>query len=459
MRRLHVVLGLSLSLAHAAHADEPAPSKPKPEDFVAGFELAGQAGLAVQTLLLPIAVYRGANANLSDLSVFDGEGKPVGWALRAAPELSVSERQVRALAAFPIYGQPSEQASTLRLALARSRDGGSVLDIHALGPAGPSREGKLLAYILDTKQPGEPLSALEFALSDTQPNTLFSLNVESSDDLSSWQPLLQGATLGQLNHQGQAVVRTRVLLPATRAAFLRLTWSGEVPFAFTHVGGESERVRTEHARSLRHLQLGPVALAEGAYELDLGAQLSVLSVAPILPDEEVLLKVVLEIGEPGAERTLFSGQIYRLKHASETLTSPPIQLSAERGRRLSVRVDTRAAEPPTQLSFDVGYAPQQLLYVAHGTAPHLLAFGSHRRDGAAYDAEQLIAFLTPEQRAALPLESARTTKLRTLGGEAARRAPAAPLPMRTVILWSVLVAGAATLILLAFALLRKSEKR
>jgi hypothetical protein len=70
----------------------------------------------------------------------------------------------------------------------------------------------------------------------------------------------------------------------------------------------------------------------------------------------------------------------------------------------------------------------------------------------------LIAFLTPEQRAALPLESARATKQRTLSGEAARSQPQSPLPVRTVLLWSVLVAGAATLIFLALALLRKSEK-
>jgi hypothetical protein len=464
MRRYAATLALSLSFAWGALADEPAP-KPQPEDFVAGLELEGQPGLAVQTLLLPLAVYRGASADLSDLSVFDGEGKPVGWALRAAPELAPSERQERALAAFPIYGQEAAQASALRLELARARDGGSVLDIHAVGPESTSKEGKLLAYILDTKQPSEPLNALDFTLSETQPNALFALTVEGSDDLSSWQVLVQGAAIGQLNHQGQTVARTRITLPATRAAFLRLTWSGsradDVPFSFTRVSAESERVHSERARALRHVTIGPVALKDGVYRLDLGGSLSLFSIAPLLPKQDVLLKVVLSLGELGAsgERPLFSGQLYRLEHASATLTSPPIPLHGARARLLNLRVDTRAAEPPKQpLAFDVGYAPHQLLYVAHGAGPHLLAFGSHRRDGAAYEAQQLIAFLTPEQRAALPLESARVTGQRTLSGEAALSQPKTPLPLRTVLLWSVLVAGAATLILLALALLRKNEK-
>jgi hypothetical protein len=160
----------------------------------------------------------------------------------------------------------------------------------------------------------------------------------------------------------------------------------------------------------------------------------------------------------GEARDVFSGAIYRLTHASETLTSAAIALGSQRARFLTLRIDGRGAEPPRQpISFDIGYAPDQLLYVARGAGEYLLAFGSHRRPGSAYDAAQLLGPLSAEQRRALPLESAKAGELRVLGGPAARVAPEPPLPVRTIVLWSVLVAGALTLIVLALRLLRKGS--
>jgi hypothetical protein len=87
----------------------------------------------------------------------------------------------------------------------------------------------------------------------------------------------------------------------------------------------------------------------------------------------------------------------------------------------------------------------------------LLAFGSYRAQPAPFTAERLIAFLSPEQRASLPLESAQLGSLKTLGGEAARKAPKAPVATRTLLLWAVLVLGAGTLVALALRLLKKTS--
>jgi hypothetical protein len=405
-------------------------------------------------------VYRGTRADLSDLSVFDEQGKPVAWALRTVPEIAQREVREEALPAFPIYGRESAQASALRLQLSRASDGMSVLDVHAVGPESASKDGKLLAYILATPDPKQALNGLHFELAPAQANVLFALKVEASDDLSSWQLLTENAAIGQLSHDGQTVTRTRLALRTTYAPFLRVTWSGDAAPQFTKVSAEREHVRAESPLAPRHVTLGPAPLRDGAYRVDLGGNVPLLSVAPLLPAEEVLLKAALFVssGADDAARELFSGPIYRLTHASETLTSAPIALASQRARVLTLRIDPRGAEPPKEpLAFDVGYAPDQLLYVAHGAGAHLLAFGSHHRDGSSYEAAQLIAFLSPEQRAALPLESAKAGEARVLGGEGARVLPKAPLPVRTAVLWSVLVAGAATLIVLALRLLRKSR--
>lgn len=459
MRTLTALLTFGALLTVPALADAPA-SKLTPNDFASGLALHGQPGLAVQTFLLPLEVYRAARADLSDLSVFDAQGKPVAWALRTVPEVAQREVHEDVLPAFPIYGQPSAQASALRLSLSRADDGMSVLDVHAVGPESASKDGKLLAYILATPNPKQALDGLRFELAPAQANVLFALKVEASDDLSSWQLLTDSAAIGQLSHEGQTVARTRIALRTTHAPFLRVTWSGESPPQFAKISAEREHVRAESPLAPRHVTLGPAPLREGAYRVDLGGNVPLSSVTPLLPAEEVLLRGALWLssGADDRAREVFSGSIYRLTHASETLTSAPIVLSAQRARVLTLQIDARGAEPPKEpLAFDVGYAPDQLLYVAHGAGAHLLAFGSHKREGSPYDASQLLAFLSPEQRAALPLESAKAGEARVLGGEGARLVPKQPLPVRTIALWSVLVAGAATLIVFALRLLRKNR--
>jgi Protein of unknown function (DUF3999) len=458
MRTLCGGLLLSLLLpALSAHAEEPAP-RPKPMDYAQGVALTPEPGLAVQTLLVPLAVYRAARADLSDLSVFDGEGRPVPWALRTVTKLSERKRHEDVLPFFPIYGQRSARASLLALEVERSADG-AVIAVRTPQAAQEAASQQLLAYIVHTGAPAEDLTALRFELSAASTSFLLPIQVEGSDNLSDWRVLAQGEAIGRLVHAGQLVERTRVPLAATRAAFLRITWAGELPVAVSKILAEHEQLSATSPLAPRELALGPITLKDGAYRVDLGGTLALESITPHLPSDDVLLTATLLLGEGGdaALRQVFTGQIYRLSHAAAALDSGPIALSAARARVLSLRIDSRSEPPKEPLTFSVAYAPDQLLFVPHGTGEHLLAFGSHRAEPAPFAAAPLLAFLSPEQRARLPLESARVGALRTLAGEAARKPPKAPFPMRTALLWSVLVAGAATLILLALRLLKRTQ--
>jgi hypothetical protein len=442
-----------------ASADAPTPDKVKPTDFAAGIALTPKPELAVQTVLLPLEVYRGARADFSDLSVFDAEGHAVPWAIRTVAKLSEVQRREQDVAFFPIYGAKSTQASALALRVERSAEG-AVIAVHTPETSAAAQGEKLLAYIVHTGTPSADLIALRFELEPGDTSFVLPVQVEGSDNLSDWQVLSRGEAIGCLAHAGQAVLRQRIGIAPTRAAFLRITWSGELPLRVERMFAEQESVLARSQLAPRHVAVGPLPFKDGSYRLDLGATLALESVSPTLPAGDVLLKAALFIGEDGVQgaQPVFDGQIYRLSHASTALSSAPIALSSQRARVLELRIDTRASEPPTQpLQFDVAYAPDQLLFVAHGSAPHLLAFGSYRAQPAPFTAERLIAFLSPEQRASLPLESAQLGSLKTLGGEAARKAPKAPVATRTLLLWAVLVLGAGTLVALALRLLKKTS--
>jgi hypothetical protein len=467
--------------AGSVRADAPPPSaevRSKPSDYAMGLTLDVQPDLAVQTFLLPREVYRGARADLSDLAVFNREGEPLAWALRKVPRAKELHRTTRNVPLFPLRGPSDLPASGMALHLERSSDG-AVVGVRMKGAGDEPKDDKLLAYVLHTGAPDHDITALRFELGEASGSALSHVRIEASDDLSHWRLLRADQAIGRLEHAGHQISLTRLAEIRTRAPFLRISWSGELPFAITKVDVEHEELSAEPELETPLITLGPVPLVDGSYRLDLGGSFPLRSLTPHFAGKDVLFAATLSVGDewPPA-RQVFGGQLYQLSHEGADLRSDAIALVearvSAREQNIEARVSAReqnvelrarylrlkplaeASAPREPVRFAVAYAPEQLLFVPRGQGPYLLAYGSHHLHPAPFDAERLTAFLSSEQRARLPLASAHGLSVRTLGGEAARTAPKAPLPMRTWLLWAVLVAGAALLIGLSLRLLRKT---
>jgi hypothetical protein len=103
----------------------------------------------------------------------------------------------------------------------------------------------------------------------------------------------------------------------------------------------------------------------------------------------------------------------------------------------------------------VRYAPAQLVFVPRGAGPFSLAYGSHRAKASRFDAEALLAALGPDARKTLPIATATLGAVKTLAGKDALSAPPPPPPIKTYVLWAVLIASVGVLAVLALRLLRK----
>ena len=454
---LALVLLAAAALARADEAPERAPLRP--EDFAFGLPLIIQPGPAVQTLLLPLEVYRGLRNDRADLSVFDGAGRSVPWALRELVATTAVQREEHAAPIFPLHGAASEGATDLSVQVERAQDG-TLISVRTPRVRPERSKAKLLAYIVETGQADRELTGLRFALAAATESTLWSVRVEASDDLNHWQELTAGSQIvGRLLHAGQLVERAHVDLAPTRASYLRIRWDGSEPLPLDRLFVERSADVTRAPSTSATLSLPPRMLTNGSYELDLGGNLALIALVPRFATENVLLPATLYAGDEAASRHLvFAGQLYRLSHDGSTLESGPVALAHTRARFLRLSTDAHAVAPPRELGFDVSYAPEQLLFVPHGSEPHLLAFGSYRAEGPPFRAEQLLAPLSTAQQAKLPLASARVGQLRKLSGELARKAPPPPRSYRRAVLWSVLTAGALTMVLLALRLLAKTRR-
>jgi hypothetical protein len=454
-------ISLWFALAPIARADEPprAAQARETSDFAQGLRLAIQPQLSVQTLLLPLAVYRGMRPTHDDLAVFNAAGEPVPFALRTLHAHTHQREEEVSLPVFPIY-EPVGQgapAGSLRLRVERKADG-TILDIAAPdAPRGPANAG-LVAYIFDASKLEQPASRLKLALALGVDSATTEVQVEASDDLAAWSSVAASAVIGQLRHAGQSIARSEVEISPTRARFLRLRWQGSAPPQLHGALAVIEREAAGSAPAFARVTLDAARAQEHVYRLDLGGIVPLLRVAPRLP-ANTLIAGELGLSSVAGQTTVppFTGQLYRLQHENTELLSPAVEAEGRRARYLTLRVDPRTDALPAALPFEVDYAPEQLLFVTRGPGAHVLAFGSYKQTAPAFDAEQLLDFLPEAARAALPLESARVDGAVKLGGAAARNAPPPARSYRMHVLWAVLIAGAGTLLVLALRMLRRMQ--
>jgi hypothetical protein len=108
-----------------------------------------------------------------------------------------------------------------------------------------------------------------------------------------------------------------------------------------------------------------------------------------------------------------------------------------------------------KVTLDLGWQNEELLFLARGSAPYILAFGSGKleRNASAQERESMLTALSQQQSDAL-VQNAVLEKRLELGGEDALVPPAQPKPWKTWLLWGVLVAGVGAMALMAISLFR-----
>ena len=112
----------------------------------------------------------------------------------------------------------------------------------------------------------------------------------------------------------------------------------------------------------------------------------------------------------------------------------------------------------TRPALELAYHPARLRFLAQGTAPYRLAFGSARVSPAEVaGCDSLLSASSGQgahlmgQAVASPGSAAR------FGGSEALTPPREPTPVRLMVLWGVLIAGVAVLIGLAISLMRRLQ--
>lgn len=451
MTKLALLPGLLLALAAPLFAATPG-------DFASGMPLETPGREPFYRLALPFAVHAQARPDLADVRVFNAADEPVPYALQAA-QLPTPRPTLAPLPFFPVRSAGATGVGSLDVKIEQHRDGRIVALKSRDGAAAGSRT---VAYLLDLSAVRQPVQALLTDWAASADGYSAEARLESSDDLRHWRALAL-APLLDMRFAGQQLQQKRIAFAPGRHRYLRLSADRTLP-AFTSLRVEVVPARAAPPPAQRwHEVTGKAGDKPGEYIFELGAHLSATRVQLRLPELNTVAPVELLARARARDewQAVARSTAYRILQNGAEIRSPALDIAPRAARYWLLRLDPRAGgigagAPVLRLA----WTPQELVFLARGGAPFLLAYGQRDAAPAQLPLASLLPGYRPGREAALP--EARPGAAIRLGGDNAPlpgREDQPPADWKRGLLWAVLLLGVALLALMARSLLRQMPAR
>ena len=432
-------------------------ASPTLQDYAQGIEITAPEGLPLVETTLPDGVYQGATrADLGDVRVFNADGLPVPHAFCTTPATTEPTITELPLPVFQLREATADANGGTRVELQTA--GGTQINVLEAGSGQPTvANGRI--HIIDARDSDDPVRAIQFDWQSPDGASQAQVSIEGSDDLDRWRVLVPASTLLLATRGNEQLRRERIELPLQSYDYLRgQRTDGGPPLAINRVVAE---------RVGQVLEIDPqwfmatMLVTDDIQVLFFdSARRAPVSYARLrLPQENSSVRVTLHSRNDGkapwTER--WSGEVYRIVTDTERRESPPAHFSATTDRYWRLRI---ANDPQLYRAtlMELGYRPARLRFLAQGSSPFTLAYGSRRAEIApANGCDTLLADVGANERAKLVSEGV-VGLARSLGGESALRPVPRETPTRLIVLWSVLIVGVAVLVAMALALLKRVKK-
>jgi Protein of unknown function (DUF3999) len=414
-----------------------------PKDFAYRMQVNGTGEAAAYRLTLPLAVYQKiVHPDLADLRVFNGNGEQVPFAIER-PAAGTVASAATALALFPLKDASDATLDAIRVTI---ESGKGAINVQTGGPN--PQAGRINSYLVDGRALDVPVSALRLEWPQDAADFAGRVGVEASDSLTGWRAVAAGAPIANLHSTVDRLIEQRVEFPPTKAKYWRLSWAGPAaPFVLTSVFGEPAKQRVDALRASMTVAAVAPAAKPGEFQYDLGATAPVDRVNLELPDVNTVVDVELLSREHPQDtwHTVKHSGFYRLKSEGDEFRNRPVSVIPTADRYWLVRTDPRQGGLGTSAPrMVVEWLPHEIVFIARGTGPFSLAYGSSVAQHAAVSLGML-----PNNVAIAPASVAQPV---SSGGDSLLLPPRTPFPWKTPLLWLVLITGAGLLGWMAYRL-------
>lgn len=429
------------------------------DDFAYGYALETPGVASVYALPLPVDVYRVLQRpDFGDMRVFNAQGQVVPHALLRPAAAKETVARV-ALPVFPVRGNiPASGAFAVRV----NRDAsGTIIDIRNDLPT--VRDKPVVAYIFDASQIEHELGKLFVQWPATE-GFVATVTVSVSNDLNYWRTIVSSASLAELVHRGERLTRNTLEFAPVKAKYLRLTLNptGQT-VEVSGVEAEPAAKTQEPAPVWVTLDARTETDKEGKayFVFDTGGRFPVERVNILLADANSLVRASLHSrADDKAEwRPRGGGLFYRLNRegSATEFRNDAIAFARTADRLWRIDVATENGAVPG-VKLEIGWVPEQITFLARGSGPYQLAFGSVVANNAEQPVAELLRTLDRSETRVTPT-AARISERVVLGGDSLLHPGPAPLPWRRILLWAVLVGGVALLAVMAMGLVRQMGKK
>ena len=443
-------------LSSAAHA---APESAA--HYAGAIALTTRAGEALHRVELPVAVYAGVQyADLRDVRVFNGAGELVPFALAGDRPAPPPPGAAFTPPVFPVWGEVGKAPDQLDVRI-EQRDDGSVVSIKTPGTKAKGRapvNRYAVAYIIDATRIESPIVAMTPQWRAAPDNYVGTVRIEAGDDLKEWRPLLSGAPLAFLSQGEARLIQDSYRFAPTRAKYFRIILSPKAPEMIgLNAAGPSAQPEPRR-QSLR--MPGRAGANPGEIEFDLGIRAPVDRIRLVVPQPNALAPVRLDVRpDPRGEwRPVVSSVAYRIVRDGQEVASPAVPVAPNPSPRWRAVVDQSSGGFGSALpELEVSWPARNLVFLARGNGPYLLAFGRQEAQPGQLPLATLVPGYREGAEAAFPV--AEIGALRTAPPPAPSRLPEiiGDADPKKLGLWAALIIGVLVLALMAWRLARQMK--
>jgi hypothetical protein len=420
-----------------------------PGDFAYGMPIETKGAGTAYRLTLPVEVFmKVAHEDLRDVRVFNARGEVVPYELRPAAPQATTRPQGPSLPLFPLHGDARASLNGVRVTI---HSQGTAVDLRTVGAA--SDPHVITSYIIDAREITEPLSGLQLRWADDAPEFSGNLRIESSDDLGSWQVVKNHAPVIHLRTGGSELIHSLLEFPSTKARFWRLTWVGKTaPFELTSVTADVALAQPIAPQSTLTANGRRVIGKESELSFDLGAMLPVTGMNLVLPKSNSVLQAELLSRARTTDdwRLIDQGEFYRVSTGSSERGNEPLRIPTDSDRFWLIR-QTQPAGPIGDVKLQATWDARELVFLAQGAGPFVLAYGNTSAGPSTVALESLTDGVT--------VLAAETGRPYVLGGAERLRPGPRTVPWRMAALWTALGLGVLLLAWMAYRLSRELGTR
>jgi len=425
-------------------------------DFVRGVEIRTDAGGSVYSVLLPDDVYdTSTRADLADMRVLNAAGETVPYTFRTVPRGPSQESEWQTVPSFPMTETSTRQARTQ----VRVGADGAVLAV--TNAAAPGRVTS--AYLIDASRVKTTIARVALDWDASSGVTFLApVTVSVSDDLNAWRTLVPSAAIAQLQRETYTLTQNQIALPLgdTRVKYFKITWPKDLA-AVTLKSVRVQQRPTDAALDIRWRTLAadrvePASTAH--YDTHAVLPVAYVDLEFADPTDAVTATMRTKQSAESVWTTRYSGMFYALQNPNGSIRSPYARISPTADRYWTIETTREGGWKQNRAPrLKVGWHPREIVFVARGAAPYLLAYGSARVGAANAPVDELLANLDQNARET-QVRPATLGEPRPLGGADALKPAPTPLPWKQIVLWAVLVVAVATLALVASRLFSETKR-